>query len=244
MVRFTYGLHQMKFVLAITKGIGLVCQCNRSQTLDRKQLDMVNPAEHLQKQNGGRYGADRFDNQVGEEAMRVYSRGLRYVFVLCVGVWLTGDLFGQTVATILGTVKDDTGAVLPGASITVKSLETGSVRTALTDETGTYRVPQLGLGTYELQAELPGFQIAVRSGIILTIGREANVDFVLKIGQVTESVTVSGDAPLVEVTNATLGALVDESTMRQLPLNGRNYLSLVALSSNANVLSPSSGQAR
>src|SRR5437867_8338308 len=153
-------------------------------------------------------------------------RNVTFALVLCIGAWLVTDLSGQTVATILGTVKDESGAVLPGATVTVKSVETGSVRTAVTDETGRYRVPQLAVGNYEVQAELPGFQIAVRQGILLTLGREALVDFTLKVGELSEKVTVSGDAPLVEVTNASLGALVDEVKIRELPINGRDYAQL------------------
>jgi len=166
---------------------------------------------------------------ISEKTIRICRRRLSLIVTLCIGVWLTTDLYAQTVATILGTVKDETGAVLPGVTVTVKSLETGSSRTALTDETGRYRVPQLGVGSYEVQAELPSFQVAVRSGILLTIGREALVDFTLKVGEVSEKVTVSGDAPLVEVTNASLGALVDEVKIRELPINGRDYAQLALL---------------
>jgi hypothetical protein len=151
--------------------------------------------------------------------------------ILALSIWaLLGTvLFGQTVATILGTVKDESGAVLPGVMIEVKSVETGSVRTTITDEAGRYRVPQLSVGAYEIQASLPSFQTAVRSGINLTLGREAVVDFALKIGELSETVEVSGEAPLVETTNASLGALVDEVKIRELPINGRDYAALALL---------------
>ena len=158
-----------------------------------------------------------------------HMQRLSCILTLCIWALLGTALYGQTVATILGTVKDESGAVLPGASIMVKSVETGAVRTVISDEAGRYRVPQLAVGSYDVQAELPGFQTSVRSGIILTLGREALVDFSLKVGQVTESVTVSGDAPLVETTNASVGALVDEVKIRALPINGRDYAALALL---------------
>lgn len=160
---------------------------------------------------------------------RMCLQRLLSVAVLCTGALIATAAFGQTVATILGVARDETGAVLPGVSIQVKAVETGSVRTIITDEAGRYRVPQLSVGAYEVQAELPSFQTSVRSGINLSLGREAVVDFVLRVGERSETVEVSGEAPLVETTNASLGALVDEVKIRELPINGRDYASLALL---------------
>lgn len=134
-----------------------------------------------------------------------------------------------TTGTILGTVTDTTGAVIPSATITLRNVETGISRAMSTDAAGRYRAPQLGLGSYEVTAEAGGFQTVVRSGIELTLGREAAVDFSLQVGTVAERITVSGEAPLVEATNATIASLVNERSMRDLPLNGRSFADLTAI---------------
>ncbi|MBI4464772.1 MAG: TonB-dependent receptor, partial [Acidobacteria bacterium] len=134
-----------------------------------------------------------------------------------------------TTGTIMGTVSDSTGAVIPGSSVTIRNVETGIIRTATTGAAGRYRVPQLGLGNYEITAESQGFQKSVRTGVTLTVGREATVDFSLQVGAVTEQVTVTGEAPLIETTNATVAALVDQQAMRDLPLLGRSYADLTAI---------------
>ena len=141
-----------------------------------------------------------------------------------------GIVFAQvTTGTISGTVSDASGAVIPGANITVRNVETGITRTSSSDEAGRFRAPQLGLGNYEVTAEAAGFQTTVRSGVTLTVGREAQVDFALQVGAVAERITVTGEAPLIETTNSTVSSLVDEKTMRDLPLNGRSFADLTAI---------------
>ena len=134
-----------------------------------------------------------------------------------------------TTGTISGTVSDSTGAVLPGATVRLKSVETGISRTTTADEGGRYRVPELGLGSYEVTAEAGGFQTVIRSGITLTVGREAVVDFILEVGAIAERITVTGEAPLVQTANATVAALVDQRAMRELPLNGRSFADLTGI---------------
>ena len=141
-----------------------------------------------------------------------------------------GTVFAQvTTGTILGTISDSTGAVIPGATITMRNVGTGITRTANTDAAGRYRAPQLPLGDYEITAEMPGFQSVDRSGVTLTVGREAEVDFTLQVGAVTERITVTGEAPLIETTNATVSTLVDERTLREMPLLGRSFADLAAI---------------
>ncbi len=110
-------------------------------------------------------------------------------------------------ATILGTVQDATGAVLPGTEVTVTQVETTISRTVVSDDEGRYRIANLSLGNYEVAASLPGFQTQIQTGIELTIGRRALVDFTLRLGEITERVTVTGETPLVETTSGTLGSL-------------------------------------
>jgi hypothetical protein len=122
-------------------------------------------------------------------------------------------------ATISGTVKDESGAVLPGVGVAIQNQDTGIARTVTTNETGRYSAPALGLGNYQVTAQLQGFQSRVRSGIVLTVGREAVVDFTLAVGTVSQAVEVTGEVPLVELSNANLGGLVDDRTIREAPTN-------------------------
>ncbi len=145
--------------------------------------------------------------------------------VLCLKVGLAQ----VTTATISGTIRDETGAILPGVTVKVKNVETGITRTTITDDQGRYHAPNLALGDYEVQAELTGFQTGLRSGIKLTVGREAVVDFTLKVGEITEKVVVVGEAPLVNTTSSMLSELVDDKKIRDLPLNGRDYVQLATL---------------
>lgn len=145
--------------------------------------------------------------------------------VLCLKVGLAQ----VTTGAISGTIKDETGAVLPGVTVKVKNIETGITRTTITDDQGRYHAPNLALGEYEVQAELTGFQTGLRSGIKLTVGREAVVDFTLKVGEITEKIVVVGEAPLVNTTSSMLSELVDDKKIRDLPLNGRDYVQLATL---------------
>ena len=146
----------------------------------------------------------------------------------------TGMALAQgTTGSIIGTVGDATGAVIPGATVTLRNVETGITRTVNTDAEGRYRAQQLGLGSYEVTSESAGFQTSVRTGITLTVGREATVDFAMQIGAVSERITVTGEAPLIETTNATVATLVDEKQVRELPLSGRSYTDLTAIQPGA-----------
>ena len=135
----------------------------------------------------------------------------------------------QNTGDVLGTVQDTTGAVLPGTEVTVTHVETGISRTVISDDEGRYQVSNLNLGYYEITGSLPGFQTAVRDGIEITIGRRAVVDLTLNIGEISERVTVTGEAPLVETTSGSLGAIVDRQSVMELPLNGRDLTDLLTL---------------
>jgi hypothetical protein len=142
------------------------------------------------------------------------SKQLAWVLFATLLALSTHGLTAQvTTATLAGTVTDETQAVLPGVEITITK----------------YRVSNLSPGEYELEAQLPGFQTAVRSGIKLTVGRQASLDITLNVGQVSERVVVTGDAPLVDTLSSTLRGLVDEKTITDLPLNGRSFEQLAML---------------
>src|SRR5215472_13068306 len=123
-----------------------------------------------------------------------------FVLAAFVLVGSSVSVWAQVNATISGKIEDMTGAAVGGATVTVKSVETGAMRTVSTDETGNYRVLSLPVGLQEVRAEKPGFRAAVRTGINLVVGQEAVVDLKLDVGQVTQEVTVSADTSLVDAT--------------------------------------------
>src|SRR5690349_21734162 len=111
-------------------------------------------------------------------------------------------------ATVVGRVTDDTGAVLPGAMITITNVGTNESRTVIVNDSGEYTIPQLAPGQYTLMAEYTGFNKVVRSGIVLETNQQARFDVVLKVGGITEEVEVSAAAPLVTTENASIGNVV------------------------------------
>lgn len=114
-----------------------------------------------------------------------------------------------TSATISGTIKDETGGVLPGVDLAVSNLDTGVIRNAVTDENGYYTVPGLAPGRYEARATLQGFATAVHSGMVLEVAQQAGLNLVLKLGTAEETITVTGESPLVDVRSSALSAVVD-----------------------------------
>ncbi|MCZ6769598.1 MAG: carboxypeptidase regulatory-like domain-containing protein [Acidobacteria bacterium] len=135
----------------------------------------------------------------------------------------------ETTAIISGVVTDETGGLIPGVSIEVTNLDTGITRMTTTGDEGRYQVPTLSVGNYQVEASLTGFQTGVRTGITLTVGRAALVDFALSVGEISERVTVTGEAPLVETTRSVLTDLVSQQQIADLPLNGRSYTQLALL---------------
>src|ERR1039457_4912335 len=137
--------------------------------------------------------------------------------------------FAQVTAAISGQVVDASGAAVHAASIAVKSLETGAVRSTTTDEAGRFTVLSLPLGPQQVKAEKAGFKTAIRTGINLQLGQNAVVSLRLEVGELYQPVTVSGDAPLVNTTTASVSGLVGERQLKDLPLNGRSFDNLIAL---------------
>jgi hypothetical protein len=138
--------------------------------------------------------------------------------------------FGQTVSTqILGQVADATGAVIPGATVTARKIETGDVRTTTTNATGNYIFPLLDIGTYEVTCSYEGFKTEVRRDIVLQLQDKARVDFQLEVGRQVEVIEVTGAQPLLKTEDATLGAVVEHKRVVDLPTNGRNFAQLATL---------------
>src|ERR1700719_306317 len=136
---------------------------------------------------------------------------------------------GQVAASIKGMVTDSSGAPIASATVTAKNTETGALRTAATDDAGRYQIVSLAVGPYEVSVSKSGFQEAIRTGIRLVVGQEANVDLTLRVSAVTAEVRVSEDAPLVSVTTKDISGLVGEQQIKDLPLNGRSYDLLLPL---------------
>src|SRR6516164_2130092 len=151
----------------------------------------------------------------------------------------TSLVFAQgSTATILGVVRDASGALVPGVMVTVKHTESGLTRDVISSENGGYSVPLLPVGAYEITTTMPGFKQEVRRGINLVVGQEAVIDLTLEVGANAEQVTVSEEAPLVNTTLASTSGLITEAQVKDLPLNGRSFDNLLIL--NVNTTNPSS----
>src|SRR5437667_5470636 len=138
--------------------------------------------------------------------------------------------FAQTpTGTILGTVKDAQGGVIPGATVTATNLGTQFSRSAATDEAGEYALRLLPVGNYMVVVTLPGFKNFTQTGIVLEVGRNARVDATIELGDVSESVTVAGDSPLVDTASASLARTVGQNEVLNLPLVNRDLYSLLSL---------------
>src|SRR5207245_11779476 len=127
------------------------------------------------------------------------------------------------------TVLDERGAALPAATITATNVDTGTMRTTTTSSAGTYVMPALPVGTYTIKAEMAGFATVVKEGIRLAVGQSAALDFSLKLAAVAETITVAGESPLVDTKRSDLSGSVDVKQVENLPVNGRDWLGLVAL---------------
>ncbi len=135
----------------------------------------------------------------------------------------------QRTGSLSGTVRDQSGASVPGATISVKRIGGGTNREVATDADGAYRFPSVEPGEYEVSAAKDGFKTGTHKGIILELDRETVVNHTLEVGERTETVVVSGQARIVEATSSVISSLVDGRTIEELPLNGRDYLQLATL---------------
>jgi hypothetical protein len=152
-------------------------------------------------------------------------------------------VFGQTFGSIAGEAHDGTGAIVAGAAVTATNAGTNASRTVLTNEAGAYSFPSLPPGTYTVKVEKAGFKTVIRNQIELQVQLAARVDFDLQLGQVSESIEVREDAALLVTDNATVGTVIENKRIVELPLNGRNYLQLVSLAPNVSTGFSSQGQA-
>ncbi len=163
--------------------------------------------------------------------MRTYRKGL------CLSIVSTAMLILLAIpavaqlptGTILGVAKDSSGGVLPNTTVTITNADTGLKRTVMTGDDGAYRVPELAVGHYEVRGEHAGFKTETRKGITLEVTDQAVVNLNFEVGSTDQQVVVTGEASIVNTQNATLGGLVTEQNIENLPLNGRNYVDLSLL---------------
>lgn len=130
-----------------------------------------------------------------------------------------------TGADLEGTVVDQSGAILAGASVTVKNVDTNVTRTAATDERGRYAAAALPPGTYDITVTAQGFAPRTQAGIVLLLGQSITVDFRLAVAGTAEQLTVTGESPVVEVTNTAVSSVLNRQQIDNLPINGRNFIS-------------------
>lgn len=152
-------------------------------------------------------------------------------------------LLAQTFGEITGHVSDATGAAVAGATVTMTNVSTSGSRTTTTTDAGDYSLPSVPPGTYNIKVERTGFKATITNNVSVQVQQTVRLDLTLQVGQLTESVEVQASADQLQQENATVGTVIENRGIVELPLNGREYLNLVALSPNTNTLSPSSGQA-
>src|SRR5262245_49045980 len=172
---------------------------------------------------------------MAEDTMRGFSETFRFLlafwfalaFTVLTSVPATAQVTG---ATLSGIVTDASGAVIPGVMVSIKNRATAIVRNVTTDEAGFYSAPNLQAGNYDVTAAQPGFSTVVQSNIALTVGAEQQLNISMKVGESAQLVEVTEAAPLVQVTSSIISGVVESTTVRELPLNGRDWASLATLS--------------
>jgi hypothetical protein len=154
---------------------------------------------------------------------------------------LAGTLFfalsftgrAQDQATLVGSVSDSTGAIVPGAKVSVSNPDTSFTRESVTNSAGEFTAAKIPIGNYVVTVEAAGFQKLVRTGIVLNVGQTLRVDLQMTLGQMTQEVTVRGSAVKVETENATVSDVVSGTQIQDLTLVGRNYQMLTILTPGA-----------
>ncbi len=161
-------------------------------------------------------------------------RILPAALVLCLALHLPGLLRAQqSTARLLGTVKDQSGAVVVGAAVKAKNVATAQERATVTNSTGEYSIPLLPIGEYTVTAEAPGFRTATINGLLLQVNQEARVDISLLVGATTETISVEASTPLITTDSSAVGQVVENKAIVNMPLNGRAFWQLAQLTPGA-----------
>ena len=173
--------------------------------------------------------------------MRSFSALFRSLLLFATVAGMCHYAWSQEVtASITGTVTDPRGAALPGATVTATSQERGQTYTALTNDTGLYRIAQLPVGTYTVKIETSGFALASYPAFVLTLNQVARVDVAMKVGQANETIEVSGAAPVLATETTQVDTVINSATNDNLPLASRNYVQLTLLAPGSVSTDPSS----
>jgi hypothetical protein len=135
-------------------------------------------------------------------------------------------VLAQSTGTIQGTVTDPSGAAVPKANVTVRNVATGQERSFTTEESGLYIVPSLAVGRYQVSVSAPGLQTTTISDLVLEVGRSLEQNFHLQVASATEVVEIVGTAPVVESSSVSVGSVIDQRTVQEIPLNGRHFVDL------------------
>jgi hypothetical protein len=155
---------------------------------------------------------------------------VRILLAVAFTLTVTGQANAQVAgATLTGTIKDSSGAFIPNAQVAITDVATGVTRTVSADGAGLYAAPNLSPGAYEIRVSAMGFSTELQKGVTLTVGAQQVLDFTMRVGQMTQMVEVTTEAPTVELTSSELGATVNSTTVRELPLNGRSWTDLANL---------------
>lgn len=164
--------------------------------------------------------------------MRTHSLRHRGILLAAALLCLPPASYGQQAdtAVVVGAISDATGAVIPGVDIRLTHAATGSIYSAQTDASGFYRTPPLRIGEYQMEVESAGFKRIQRTGVILNAGDTRQVDLILEIGEVTETIEVVAQAPLLQTQEGATGTVMENQQILELPLNGRDYLQLARIS--------------
>ena len=157
-----------------------------------------------------------------------FVRRLCLIGALCAAILALPIAGYAQEATLTGTVSDATGGVLPGVTVTATHEATGNTFVGVTDGTGRYRIP-VRVGVFQIVAELPGFTTVTRPGIPLLLGQTAAIDLRMTVSTLQETVTVTGEAPLLQVATSNLGGNIDPKQVEELPVQGRNWMALALL---------------
>ena len=159
-------------------------------------------------------------------AFRVW--GAILAFALFLGL-MAAPASAQESGAILGTVRDTSGGTVPTAKVTVTNTDTNELRTVNSGEDGAYRVPGLKPGNYSVRVEKDGFKTMTQTSLVLNVASEIVVNPTMEVGSANQEVTVTGEAPIVNTTSSSLGNLINDQTISELPMNGRNYTDLTLL---------------
>src|SRR5437667_4287832 len=162
--------------------------------------------------------------------------------LLCILVLSVSPALAQTDGSISGVIRDASGAVIPGAMVTVTNPATNQVRSAISNEAGVYNFPVLQPGKYNIKVELPGFRTITQKDVELQVKVAAGIDLTLQVGDVSQTVEVEGTTALIATENATVGTVIENRRIVEMPLNGRNFLQLASLSPNVSYGFTGAGQ--